>query len=247
MKLRNGFVSNSSSSSFVIAYDKTGILTNPKDIVDYVSNHLRSSIFFKSDLCEGYDVFSLDMKQKNYLLKHQKRFIKYNQEPIMVTDWEAESKPGEPLPEIEVPAVEAYTKVYRLQRYPYEYSTPDVDMSDVDIEPLTDMELMKSLDSNAPEDLKKKREKANNWYRIREEREREAIRKQKDSFLTEVREVLLKENVSPENLVVEYIDIDNNTCDSDGFCDSEFAPRYFGLDEDTYYEKIGDPDIEVEE
>ena len=39
MKIRNGFVSNSSSSSFVLAYDKTGIMTDPKDIVAFIDNN----------------------------------------------------------------------------------------------------------------------------------------------------------------------------------------------------------------
>lgn len=246
MKIRSGFVSNSSSSSFILAYDKTDVLTNPKDIVDYISNHLRTNILFKSDLCDGYDVFELDMKQKNFLLKHKKRFIQYNHDPVTVTDWDAEVEPGESLPEIEVPSVIAYPGVFSFYPYPYEYKTPEVDISDIEDISITNEEIIESMKDTASDELKEKVKKANDIYRILNEREREAYKKQKEDYIEEVRQSLIKKGVNSENLIVELIDVDNRSCDPDGFYDSEFAPRYFGLDENLYYEETGDPDLEDE-
>lgn len=244
MKIRSGFVSNSSSSSFVLAYDKTGILTNPKDIVEYVDAHPRKNIMFISDLADGWDVFELDMKQKNYLLRHKKRFIKYNQDPVKTIDWEADVGEDEDYPEIEIPAVTAYTKVLSFYHYPHEYETPEVDMSDIEEVFFTLEEAIAATKDNAPEELRKRADRSNECWRIREERERAARKKQREDFIEEVNSRLLeKENILPENLVVKIIEVDNDSCDPDGSYDSEFATRYFGLDEDTYYEENEDPEL----
>lgn len=247
MKFRKGFVSNSSSSSFVLAYDKSGILTDPRDIVDYIDNHPRARIFFMSDLCEGYDLFELNNKQKNYLLKHRQRFIKWNRDPVKALDWDAEVEEDETPPEIESPSVTAYTKVFDFYHYPFEYNTPEVDMSDMEEVCLTIEEAVKTTEVFVSPELTEKARKSEEYWQIKEKREREAIRKQKKDYLEKVKEGILEKEKLLENLEVKLIEVDNNSCDPDGSSDYEFAPRYFGLDEDTYYEKIGDPDLEEED
>lgn len=245
MKIRNGFVSNSSSSSFLVAYDKSKILTKPEDIVKYINENLRSEITFKSDLPDGWDFFTLDMHQKNYLLNHKERFIKYNQGTVPYTDygdWDEEYVEDREYPEIQIPRVQALTEVYRCQSDDYEYKTPDVDMSDMELPEISVEDSTKVIKDEANAETIARVKKADEWYKTKENRERTARKQARKKALEDMREELLKsENVDPENLVVEYMNIDYDSCDPDGSYDSEFAERYFGLDSSTYYDKPGVP------
>lgn len=246
MKIRKGFVSNSSSSSFIIAYDKKGILTDPKEIVDFIENHPRRNIMFVSEMAEGLDAFTLDMHQKNYLLKHKKRFIQYNSDPVKIIDYDADPDENGNYPEIEAPAVTAYTCIYEFIRDPNEYITPEVDMSDVPYEEMTVEENMRVLKGDSDEKLIHKYEESLRYYQIREDREREALKEIRKEFLDSTKNLILSRNDNPEDLDVKYISVDDGNCDPDGNCEYEFASRYFGLEEDTYFEKIGDPNLEEE-
>lgn len=246
MKVRNGFVSNSSSSSFIIAYDKTGNITDANEIVNYIDNNLRSEILFKSDLCDGWDMFFLDMHQKNYLLKHKKRFIKYSGVEDILTDWSADKDENGNYPTYKAPHVEAFTKVFSFYHYPYEYDNPEVDMSDIPYVDISVEDGMAVVKGTATKEQKDRIEASNEWYRIKDERVHNEITRKKDELLNELRNNLLKEGADPDNLVINIIEVDNDSCDPDGNYDYEFAPRYFGLDEDTYYEPVGDPDLEEE-
>lgn len=245
MKIRNGFVSNSSSSSFLVAYDKSKILTKPEDIVRYIDENPRNEITFKSDGNDGWDFFTLDMHQKNYLLNHKERFIKYNQGTVSYTDygdWDEEYVEGKEYPKVRIPMVQALTEVYRCQADEYEYKTPDVDMSDMELPPTTIEEDIKVRNGEADAETIARVLTAEEWYHAKERRERTARRQARKKALEDMREELLKsEKVDPENLVVEYMNIDYNSCDPDGSYDSEFAERYFGLDSSTYYDKPGVP------
>lgn len=59
MKIRNGFVSNSSSSSFIVFADK---IERPSDLTaeDLKNNNIR---IIGKDLCEGTDFFEIKNKQ----------------------------------------------------------------------------------------------------------------------------------------------------------------------------------------
>ena len=245
MKIRNGFVSNSSSSSFLVAYDKSKILTKPEDIVKYIDENPRNEITFKSDANDGWDFFTLDMHQKNYLLNHKERFIKYNQGTVSYTDygdWDEEYAEGKEYPEIQIPRVQALTEVYRCQSDEYEYRAPDVDMSDMELPATTIEDSIKVRNGEADDETTTRVKKSDEWYKTKENRERTARRQARKKAIEDMREELLKsEKVDPENLVVEYMNIDYNSCDPDGSYDSEFAERYFGLDSSTYYDKPGTP------
>ena len=245
MKIRNGFVSNSSSSSFLVAYDKSKILTKPEDIVKYIDENPRNEITFKSDLSDGWDFFTLDMHQKNYLLNHKERFIKYNQGTVLYTDYgdsDEEYVEGTKYPEIPIPRVQALTEVYRCQSDEYEYRNPEVDMSDMELPEVSVEDNIKVSKGNADAETIAKVLGAEEWYRVKMDRERIARRQARKKTIEDTRKELLKsENVAPENLVVEYMNIDYNSCDPDGSYDSEFAERYFGLDSSTYYDKPGVP------
>ena len=242
MKIRTGFVSNSSSSSYLIAYDNSAILTDPKEIADYIDENLRSPIMFKSDLCEGWDLFELDMKQKSYLLRHRKRFEKFCKGTTAYTDYTAEKDENGNYPEIQIPIVQALTNVYRFYPYPYEWETPEVDMSDVPKVELTTEESIKGLSDDADEETKARFKESNNWYTIRCNRQTEARQQKKKDYIQEITEKVIAEGANPDTLKVELIEVDYSNCDPDGTSDWEFPERYFGLDEDTWYEDIVDPD-----
>ena len=245
MKIRNGFVSNSSSSSFLVAYDKSKILTKPEDIVKYINENPRSEITFKSDANDGWDFFTLDMHQKNYLLNHKERFIKYNQGTVSYTDygdWDEDYVEGKEYPKVQIPRVQALTEVYRCQSDEYEYRAPDVDMSDMELPATTIEEDMKVRNGEADAETIAKVLTAEEWYCAKERRERTARRQARKKALEDMREELLKsEKVDPENLVVEYMNIDYDSCIPDSANASEFAERYFGLDSSTYYDKPNTP------
>lgn len=250
MKIRNGFVSNSSSSSYVLAFDKTKVLTNPQDIVNFIDNNPRQEIFFVSELCDGQDIFSLSSHQKRYLLKHRKRFIKWNEGTETVKDfsqWEdddTDMPSWDEIPEKEVPLVTGLTGVYEFYHYPHEWDFLDVDILDLPEDKCTFEDRLAVSAGTADEETKKRVELS-----IEREKERERIEKifekrQKEEFLAKVRNKYLNKIDNPDNLVVKLVNKDYKSCSSNGAYGYEFAERYFGLDEDTYYESDGDPDLD---
>lgn len=74
MIIRNGFVSNSSSSSFLLRGGT--IMHAPQEIVDNIDKF--NTIYIVGDLLStGYDIFELDWELKNIVKHHSDRFIKY--------------------------------------------------------------------------------------------------------------------------------------------------------------------------
>lgn len=215
MKFRNGFVSNSSSSSYILAYDDRNVMTDPKDIADYISNNLREDILFWGPGGEGDDIFELGMDQKNFLLKRTKRFIQFCKgtfkDDVCVED---DSKKGYHWEKVDRPYVKAISNPYRFFESRLDYDTESPDMSDVP-EP-------KDGESWEP------------YYEIRAERERKLWDKKKKECIDKVRESLIPEGVDTEHLKIETVLVDNNSCDPDNWSESEFAPRYFGLQDTTY-------------
>ena len=242
MKYRQGFVSNSSSSSYLIAYDASAILSDPKEIVDYIENNLRSPIMFKSDLCEGWDIFELDMKQKNYLLKHQKRFENFSKGTVKYTDYSAQKDENGNYPEFDIPFVQALTKVYRFEPDPYEWETPEVDMSDIPCPELSLEETMAAVKPDADPELKEKLKLQSNWGQIRCQRQDEARHNNRNEYIKKTKQELLKAGADPKTLKVELVEVDYRNCDPDGTSDWEFPGRYFGLEEDTWYDNTEDSD-----
>ena len=74
MIIRNGFVSNSSSSSFLLRGGT--IMHTPQEIVDNIDKF--NTIYIVGDLLSsGYDIFELDWELKDIVKHHSERFIKY--------------------------------------------------------------------------------------------------------------------------------------------------------------------------
>lgn len=82
MKIRSGFVSNSSSSSFYMAYDKTQVTNDPAVIVKFLNEHPEEQVILRGiDLGEGEDIFFLNGEQKSLIRKFPDEFIALNSKP----------------------------------------------------------------------------------------------------------------------------------------------------------------------
>ena len=236
MKVRNGFVSNSSSSSYVLAYNKSSVITDPEQIVKYIEEHLRGEVMFISDcLFEGQDVFYLSMDQKNYLLNHKKRFISYNREPMTVTDYSKDPDENGKYPLKTVPHVTAITETYRFNYDPNEYKNPEVDMSDVPEVYISVDDYQQVKDGTASEEVQARVKANRDRLELQWKREREARKVIEDQYLDEVRQsVLHYGSIDNDTLDVTYVNVDRNSCSEECWCESAFAPRYFGLSEMSF-------------
>ena len=89
------------------------------------------------------------------------------------------------------------------------------------------------------------------YWAEQRKRERALWAEKKQNYIDKEKKYLTSEdiskNIDPKHLVIKIVEVDNCSCDPEGNYDSDFAPRYFGLDEDTYYEKQSDPDINEED
>ena len=227
MKFRNGFVSNSSSSSYVLAYDSRRVMNDPEQIVEFIDNNLRKNILFWGSYGEGEDMFELGIDQKNYLLNHKKRFVKYNKgtyiDDVYVDD---DSPKGYHVEKEEKPYLTAIAEPYEFHETGLDYERIEADMSDFP-EP-TDGDWTA-------------------YWKEQGKRERALWAEKKKNYIDKEREDLLKNGADPDNLIVKIVNVDNCNCDPDGNYDSDFAPRYFGLQEYTYFREVGDPELNEEE
>lgn len=79
MKIRTGFVSNSSSSSFIIAYKKGNVLNGAQAIADYIEQYPRERLVVEGcSLGEGDDVFEVSDTNKQDILLFKDRFVEKN-------------------------------------------------------------------------------------------------------------------------------------------------------------------------
>ena len=88
MKFRYGYVSNSSSSSFILGYsqaplDREGTVEFLKDS----KNKNESLLVVGMEMGEGDDIFYLDSKRESFILDHEDRFLENR------GDWEAYISP----------------------------------------------------------------------------------------------------------------------------------------------------------
>lgn len=72
MKIREGFVSNSSSTSYLIGFKERGLLKNVAEILDYLKDSDGSDVVIVGKkLSEGYDIFRPTGKIRLWMLCHK--------------------------------------------------------------------------------------------------------------------------------------------------------------------------------
>ena len=242
MKIRNGFVSNSSSSSFILVYDKSKVLNTPEDIIDFIRRYPDKRVILRgTDLAEGEDIFELDNDQKKIIRCFPDRFIQLNTGTAPDTMGENPNRPK----------MRAYVNGFHLvkedERLLY-CDDIDVDMSDIDTPKKVSMQdinrwLELKNNSSLSEDEKKEYDNLdklvkadNDYYNIQHER----VEKRRQQLLTEERskelQKLIREGVPVEDAIIEEVLIDNRTCEEDEYI---FAERYLSACsfdmEDSYY------------
>lgn len=92
MKIRNGFVSNSSSSSFILGSDSVPL--DRAQTVEFLKNNPDASILVVgASLGEGDDVFFLDREKADFILDHEERFL------ASFAEWRAYAEPVKFIPD----------------------------------------------------------------------------------------------------------------------------------------------------
>ena len=92
MKIRFGFVSNSSSSSFIL--DCKGTPLNRAQTVELLKTNPDAYILVVgASMCEGEDVFFLDKEKVDFILEHEERFL------ASFAHWEAYVDPVKFIPD----------------------------------------------------------------------------------------------------------------------------------------------------
>ena len=88
MKIRNGFVSNSSSSSFILESNSAPL--NRAQTVEFLKASPNARILVVgASLNEGNDIFFLDEERVNFILDHEERFL------TSFANWQAYVEPVE--------------------------------------------------------------------------------------------------------------------------------------------------------
>lgn len=94
MKIRNGFVSNSSSSSFIILGSSAAPL-NRAQTVEYLKTDPNARIVVVgASLSDGDDIFCLDSKKVDFILDHEERFL------ASFAKWQAYVEPVKFVPDL---------------------------------------------------------------------------------------------------------------------------------------------------
>ena len=198
MKIRNGFVSNSSSSSFILVYDESKVLSNAEDIVRYVNECSNTFPLFRGiESYEGEDIFSLEGDQESLIRKFPDRFVKQNKNSN----------------------VKLYTECSRLIRDASEISYCKPDMSDVENNELSLEEYSIYMDAivhdkEIPQELQDKVDKNNKYEEIYGKREQELIDRTNAQAISNITEFLINEfGCKKENIKSEKVYVDNSVTD----------------------------------
>lgn len=93
MKIRRGFVSNSSSSSFILLRGSTTPLNRAQTVEFLKSNPDANILVVGASLGDGDDIFFLDKERADFILDHEERFL------ASFAKWEAYVEPAKFVPD----------------------------------------------------------------------------------------------------------------------------------------------------
>lgn len=208
MKIRNGFVSNSSSSSFILVYQKSSVVEGAEEIIKYVTENPNMWPLFRGrSLNEGDDYFELNPSMEALIRKFPDQFIegtKNCEEPISL-----------------------YRKA-RLFADPAERVSIDIDMSDVPFGDISsdNVVLYYKEPDNHPE-LKEQMDIRDRYYRIEEERREKKEMELASSEIEETKKEFVAANIPEDDIEVKKVWVDYSSLYSDGGDEKDFAERYF--------------------
>ena len=219
MKIRNGFVSNSSSSSFILVYDKTKVVDNATSIVEYLKENPNTEpVFYGNEMGEGDDVYMLPSNYESLIRKFPQEFINT-------------CKGNHP---------QLYCNATLLRDEEDTYwgnAESIIDMSDME-DPYISREEMneyfKDRDHIKPE-LQEKFDKCNAYARVKEERLKEYADKKNAENVEKATDNLVEKGSERENIAHKEIYIDTFTTEE---YDSDFISTYFTEDESDSYDYL---------
>lgn len=215
MKIRNGFVSNSSSSSFILLYSASKATHDPSEIVKYLKDHPNASVLFRGgDICEGEDIFELDEDMKHFIRIFADEFIKNNTGTRIHRVYDDDYTSHQ---DVEVPKITAYLGNENYIKYD--------DSEYVDIEDEVDTSDIGECPENGSDEISA-------WYSAFYKKEGE-LRKTK---LRDYIDSLVKEDINKgvTDVVGEHVYIDNQATDSI----YDFCERYLTKEDSQDYQDI---------
>lgn len=218
MKVRAGFVSNSSSSSFILVYDKTKVYDTPDSIIDFLNAGYQDRpsmlpIFDGGDCCEGRDMYELPADYEELIRKFPDQF---------------KSVSGN-----------MGVKVYGRAKLFHDaeersWGQPEIDMSDVPYVDITAEDLNEYAKADCSEETKKKFQASNRYYKELEERRKEMCEKENLRSIEIAKERLIENGSKAEDIESSRLFVDYSTTDTD---ENDFVATYFTSDysdEETY-------------
>ena len=229
MKIRSGFVSNSSSSSFILTYQKSRVISDPEEMVKFVQEHPNSHSIFKGrSLSDGEDYFELDWDMEALIRKFPKQFIESCNKYAGSENYKL------------------YTNA-DISRDPTYDCNISVDMSDLGFTDLTESEMAEYLASyNGKElrpEIKEKVSKRDEYYKIQEERREAKEKEELAKAEEESKKWYIEHGVPAEDLEAEQIWIDYSSLYTEGDA-SDFAAEYVANDTETAYNNFISNDTE---